>query len=234
MIDAGAAPERFSGGITGIDASESSQFVSAMLMPAPLWRDGLTLKVSGDAARPFIAMTLDLMRAWGARSAHDGDTITVPGGQSYRAQRFVVEPDASSASYFAAAAALLGGTVTLEGIRKSSVQGDARFMDVLEQMGARVTWSDRGVEVAGTGRLRGVDLAMNAMPDMVATLAAIAPFASSPTRIRGVAFIRHHESDRIAALATELRKTRRYGRRIRRRTRDPAVKHPRRERRDLR
>jgi 3-phosphoshikimate 1-carboxyvinyltransferase len=206
VIDAGAAPGRFSGGITGIDASESSQFVSAMLMPAPIWRDGLTLKVSGDAARPFIAMTLDLMRAWGARSAHDGDTITVPGGQSYRAQRYVVEPDASSASYFAAAAALLGGTVTLEGIRKSSIQGDARFMDVLEQMGARVTWSDRGVEVAGTGCLSGVDLAMNAMPDMVATLAAIAPFASSPTRIRSVAFIRHHESDRIAALATELRK----------------------------
>ncbi|HEY6418531.1 MAG TPA: 3-phosphoshikimate 1-carboxyvinyltransferase [Candidatus Binataceae bacterium] len=206
VIDADAARERFSGGATEIDARESSQFVSALLMPAPLWRDGLTLKVAGDAARPFIAMTLNLMRAWGVRCALDGDTITVPGGQSYRAQRFAVEPDASSASYFAAAAALVNGTVTLEGLSESSIQGDTQFLGVLKRMGARVTWSKRGAEVAGTGRLRGVDLAMNAMPDMVATLAALAPFAASPTRIRGVAFIRHHESDRIAALATELRK----------------------------
>jgi 3-phosphoshikimate 1-carboxyvinyltransferase len=206
VIGADAASERFSGGATEIDARESSQFVSALLMPAPLWRDGLTLKVAGDAARPFIAMTLDLMRAWGVRCALDGDTITVPGGQSYRAQHFAVEPDASSASYFAAAAALVNGTVTLEGLSESSIQGDTQFLGVLKRMGARVTWSKRGVEVAGTGRLRGVDLAMNAMPDMVATLAALAPFAASPTRIRGVAFIRHHESDRIAALATELRK----------------------------
>jgi 3-phosphoshikimate 1-carboxyvinyltransferase len=196
----------FEGGETSIDARESSQFVSAMLMPAPLWRRGLRLRVIGNTARPFIEMTLRLMEQWGARSTVDGEIITVPGGQSYRACRFEIEPDASAASYFAAAAALVGGSVLIEGLTPESVQGDIVFLNVLERMGARVTWNADGVEVAGAGRLQGVDVAMNAMPDMVATLAAIAPFASSPTRIRAVGFIRHHESDRIRALATELRR----------------------------
>lgn len=196
----------FAGGATSIDARDSSQFVSAMLMPAALWPRGLVLTVHGDAAWPFIAMTLALMDSWGARSSSQGGTITVPGGQSYRAQRFVVEPDASAASYFAAAAALCGGSVTLERLSRDSMQGDIAFLGLLERMGARVDWSTDGATVAGTGALTGIDIAMNSMPDMVATLAAIAPFASSPTRIRGVGFIRHHESDRIRALATELRR----------------------------
>ncbi|MHB8382510.1 MAG: 3-phosphoshikimate 1-carboxyvinyltransferase [Candidatus Binataceae bacterium] len=196
----------FAGGAATIDARDSSQFVSAMLMPAALWPRGLALTVQGDAARPFIAMTRALMDAWGARSSTDGDTITVAGGQSYRAQQFIVEPDASAASYFAAAATLCGGSVTLERLSRDSVQGDIAFLEVLERMGARVAWNSDNIVVSGTGTLVGVDIAMNSMPDMVATLAAIAPFASSPTRIRGVAFIRHHESDRIRALATELRR----------------------------
>jgi 3-phosphoshikimate 1-carboxyvinyltransferase len=197
---------RLEGGTASIDARESSQFVSAMLMPAPLWHNGLRLRVSGDTARPFIDMTLRLMVLWGASNTSQGEVITVPGEQSYRPQRFEIEPDASAASYFAAAAALVGGSVTIEGLKPSSVQGDILFLNVLEKMGARVTWKPGGVEVTGTGQLAGVDIAMNAMPDMVATLAAIAPFASSPTRIRSVGFIRHHESDRIRALATELRR----------------------------
>ncbi|MGH7933604.1 MAG: 3-phosphoshikimate 1-carboxyvinyltransferase, partial [Candidatus Binataceae bacterium] len=116
------------------------------------------------------------------------------------------EPDASSASYFAAAAALIGGRVTLAGITTTSVQGDTDFLRLLERMGARVTWHPGVVEVTGSGQLAGVDVAMNSMPDMVPTLAALAPFCSSPTRIRKVGFIRHHESDRLAALATELRR----------------------------
>src|ERR1700678_3415516 len=206
MVDASRA--RFEGGETSVDARASSQFVSAMLMPAPIWKAGLKLKVIGDTARPFIDMTLRLMEAWGAQSTVEieDDMIVVPGGQWYRAQRFVVEPDASSASYFAAAAALVGGTVRIEGLTSSSVQGDLGFLGVLQQMGARVVWHPDHVEVTGTGQLTGVDVAMNSMPDMVATLAAIAPFASSPTTIRNVAFIRHHESDRIRALATELRR----------------------------
>ncbi len=203
VVEARAA---FAGGVASVDARLSSQFVSAMLMPAALWRDGLRLQVIGEAARPFIDMTLRMMEAWGARSSVEGDVIVIPGGQSYRARRFAVEPDASGASYFAAAAALCGGSVTLRGLGRGSVQGDIHLLDVLEQMGAAVKWNADSVEVTGSGRLRGVDVAMNAMPDMVATLAAIAPFASSPTRIRKVEFIRFHESDRIRAVATELRR----------------------------
>src|SRR5260370_29412320 len=201
-----AARARLEGGETLVDARSSSQFVSAMLMPAPIWKSGLKLRVIGDAARPFIDMTLRLMEVWGAHHTVEGEMIVVPGGQWYRAQRFVVEPDASSASYFAAAAALVGGTVRIEGLTSSSVQGDLGFLGVLQQMGARVVWHSDHVEVTGTGKLSGADVAMNSMPDMVPTLAAIAPFASSPTIIRNVAFIRHHESDRIRALATELRR----------------------------
>jgi 3-phosphoshikimate 1-carboxyvinyltransferase len=204
IVDCSRGP--LEGGTATIDARESSQFVSAMLMPAPLWRNGLRLRVSGNTARPFIDMTLRLMVLWGASNTSQDEVITIPGGQSYQARRFEIEPDASAASYFAAAAALVGGAVTIEGLKPSSVQGDILFLNVLEKMGARVNWKPGGVEVSGTGQLAGVDVAMNAMPDMVATLAAIAPFASSPTRIRSVGFIRHHESDRIRALATELRR----------------------------
>ena len=198
--------ERFPGGSAEIDASQSSQFVSALLMPAALWPRGLRLRTRGEAARPFIEMTLALMRQWGARSMSDGAEIMVPGGQRYRSRDFNVEPDATAASYFAAAAALVGGTVVIRGLGRGSVQGDARFIDLLARMGARVDWRDDAVAITGTGRLLGVDAELNATPDVVPTLAAIAPFAGTPTRIRKVGFIRHHESDRIAALAAELRR----------------------------
>jgi 3-phosphoshikimate 1-carboxyvinyltransferase len=196
----------FRGGATHVDARMSSQFVSAMLMPAPLWAEGLRLQVAGDTARPFVEMTLRIMESWGVKWNIDGDTITIAGGQTYRARRFIVEPDASNASYFAAAAALCGGTVTIQGLSANSVQGDIAFLTVLQQMGARVKWNQDSVEVTAVGQLRGVDIAMNGMPDMVATLAAIAPFATSATRIRKVEFIRHHESDRLRSIATELRR----------------------------
>jgi 3-phosphoshikimate 1-carboxyvinyltransferase len=202
VIDTGST--RFAGGEVTIDASLSSQFVSALLMPAPLWPHGLKLTVNGEAAWPFVEMTLDLMERWGVGTSRDGTRITVRGGQRYRATEFHVEPDATAASYFAAAAALVGGRVTIRGLTKDSVQGDLGFLQILEQMGVRVRWNSNGVDIIGSGRLRGVAIAMNTMPDVVATLAAIAPFASSPTRICNVGFIRHHESDRIHALATEL------------------------------
>jgi 3-phosphoshikimate 1-carboxyvinyltransferase len=197
------------GGATRIDAALSSQFVSALLMPAPLWPLGLKLTVSGEAARPFIAMTQRLMERWGARGTMRDGEIVVPGGQRYAAQSdFAVEPDASGASYFAAAAALVGGTVMLSGLKADSVQGDIEFLKLLERMGACVEWREDGVSVSGSAgvKLAGADVAMDGMPDLVPTLAAIAPFCSSLTRIRGVAFIRHHESDRLRALATELKR----------------------------
>ncbi len=197
-----------SGGAARVDAAVSSQFVSALLMPAPLWPRGLELTVIGGAARPFITMTLALMERWGASATMSGSEIVVPGRQRYSAQKsFEVEPDASSASYFAAAAALVGGSVVLDGLRADSVQGDIEFMKLLERMGARGEWREDGVKVSGSGKnLAGVDVAMDGMPDLVPTLAAIAPFCSSPTRIRSVSFIRHHESDRLHALATELQR----------------------------
>jgi 3-phosphoshikimate 1-carboxyvinyltransferase len=196
------------GGAAQIDAAVSSQFVSALLMPAALWPRGLELTVTREAARPFITMTLKMMERWGARATMRDGEIIVPGGQRYAAQaNFAVEPDASSASYFAAAAALVGGSVRLEGLHADSVQGDVAFMRLLEQMGAQVDWGADGVKVSGSGKsLTGADVEMSAMPDLVPTLAAIAPFCSSPTRIRGVAFIRHHESDRLRALTTELQR----------------------------
>jgi 3-phosphoshikimate 1-carboxyvinyltransferase len=198
------ASKRLIGGAITIDASLSSQFASALLMPAPLWANGLTLTVVGDAAPAFVGMTLSLMRRWGVESSRENNQIIVPGGQRYNSTNFEVEPDATAASYFAAAAALVGGKVTLRGVSAVSVQGDLDFLRILEQMGARVEWSDDSVNIVGSGRLSGVDVIMNTMPDVVPTLAAIAPFACSPTRIRNVGFIRYHESDRIHALATEL------------------------------
>jgi len=196
----------FQGGACAIDASRSSQFVSALLLPAPLWRHGLTLTVSGAAGKPFVAMTLRLMAVWGAQSRSDGDTIVVSGGQRYAPRRFTVEGDASSASYFAAAAVLCGGTVRIGNLAADSIQGDAAFLELLERMGARLIRRPGSIEIRGEGQFAGVDADMSAMPDMVPTLAAIAPFAASPTRIRNVGFIRHHESDRLRALATELRR----------------------------
>jgi len=196
----------FEGGSCSIDASRSSQFVSALLLPAPLWRHGLTLKVSGAAGKPFVEMTLRLMAVWGAQSRSAGDTIVVSGGQRYAPRRFTVEGDASSASYFAAAAVLCGGTVRIGNLAADSIQGDAAFLELLERMGARLIRRPGSIEIRGEGQFAGVDADMSAMPDMVPTLAAIAPFAASPTRIRNVGFIRHHESDRLRALATELRR----------------------------
>jgi len=198
------APEKFPGGVTRIDASLSSQFVSALLLPSPLWPKGLRLTVEGLAARPFVLMTLRLMQRAGIRCTMDGNVALIEGGQGYTCGTIVVEADASSASYFAAAAALCHGTVRLMNVRADSVQGDVKFLSLLEQMGTQVIWHQDYAEITGTGAFQGVDVDMSGMPDMVPTLAALAPFADSPTTIRNVQFIRHHESDRLRALAVEL------------------------------
>jgi 3-phosphoshikimate 1-carboxyvinyltransferase len=197
--------ESFEGGQTEVDATLSSQFVSALLIPAPTWKKGLRLRFIGSAGVPFITMTIRLMERTGIQgiSVEDG-LIKVPGGQSYQPGCFVVEADASSASYFAAAALLCGGKVELKNLKRDSVQGDIEFLSLLKRMGASVNWRRGSVVVEGAERFSGLDIDMHTMPDMVPTLAALAPFAASPTRIRNVKFIRHHESDRIHALATEL------------------------------
>jgi 3-phosphoshikimate 1-carboxyvinyltransferase len=194
------------GGTVEISGDLSSQFISALLMVAPCTPLGLELRIRGDlVSRPYVEMTLHSMAAFGARAENrDGRVIVVPGGQGYRARVYDVEPDASAASYFLAAAAVTGGRVRVMGIDRSSVQGDLRLADILEQMGCTVEWGSGYVEVRGPSRLRGVDVDMNTMSDVAPTLAAIAPFATEPVRIRGVAHMRLKETDRIRAVTTEL------------------------------
>src|SRR3712207_3050716 len=156
-------------------------------------------------------MTAAVMAAFGVEAELDRDgwrTLRVRPGQRYRGRAYRVEPDASNASYFFAAAAVTGGRVRVEGLGAGSAQGDLGFVDALAAMGASVVVADDYTEVRGPagGRLVGVDLDMNAISDTAQTLAAVAPFAAGPTTIRGIAHARLKETDRISALATELRR----------------------------
>ncbi|MCH7686232.1 MAG: 3-phosphoshikimate 1-carboxyvinyltransferase, partial [Planctomycetes bacterium] len=156
-------------------------------------------------SKPYVEMTLAVMSAFGChvKSDQPGSYRVEP--QSYRARDYDIEPDASAASYFFAAAAITGGEVTIEGLSRDSVQGDIGFVDVLEQMGCRVDRKPDSITVHGS-KLRGIDVDMNAISDTAQTLAAVAVFAEGPTRLRNVAHMRHKETDRIAAVATELRR----------------------------
>jgi 3-phosphoshikimate 1-carboxyvinyltransferase len=194
------------GGHATIRGDLSSQFLSGLLMAAPYARTPVRLTVVGRlVSQPYIAMTLRLMAAFGINALQLDDwQFVVPLGH-YRGQEYAIEPDASAASYFLAAAAIAGGCVTVEGLSRDSLQGDVAFADVLQRMGCQVEWGAEGVTVRG-GSLQGIEVDMNAISDTVPTLAAVALFARGPTTIAGVAHIRHKESDRIRDLAVELRK----------------------------
>jgi len=197
------------GGRCRIRADASSQFLSGLLLAAPLAQgDETVVELEGAVlSAPYIRMTVAMVRAFGGRIdvAEDERTYRVPGGQTLVSPgTFSIEPDASAASYFWAAAALTGGTVRIPGLGPASLQGDVGFVDVLEQMGCIVDKDHDGISVTGPRRLRGVDVDMNAISDTVMTLAAIAPFADEPTRIRNVGHIRHKETDRLHAVRTEL------------------------------
>jgi 3-phosphoshikimate 1-carboxyvinyltransferase len=196
------------GGRAVVKGDVSSQFVSALLMAAPCASDGVEIEVEGRlVASPYVEMTLAVMAAFGVTVVHDGlRRFRVGPGRRYSAREYHVEPDASGAAYFFAAAAISGGRVTVPDLPVSSLQGDARFVDVLQLMGCRVERDGGALSVRGGGVLRGVDVDLGAMSDQTMTLGAIAPFAQGPTRIRGVAHIRHQESDRLAAVAAELRR----------------------------
>lgn len=196
------------GGPADIRGDVSSQFLSALLMVAPYAERSVELTLSTPlAAGPYVDITVAMMRSFGVEVERRGyDWFRVPAGQRYQPLAYAVEPDASSASYFFAAAALTGGRVRVEGLGAGAIQGDIRFLDVLEQMGCAVTRASEWCEVSGPPQLRGLDLDLGALPDMTITLVALAPFAAHPTTIRNVALIRHHETDRLAACAQELRK----------------------------
>jgi len=186
----------------------SSQFVSALLMAAPLAAGDVYLDVAGDLpSKPYVAMTLKVMADFGVQAVQEQmRKFIVPGRQTYASGRFEVEPDASAASYFFAAAAIAGGRVAVKGLGSGSCQGDVEFVRVLEQMGCRIEQGPKQTVARGPtdGRLCGVDVDLGDMPDTAPTLAVLAAFAEGATRIRNVANLRVKESDRLAALATEL------------------------------
>jgi 3-phosphoshikimate 1-carboxyvinyltransferase len=194
------------GGTARIRGDISSQFLSGLLMACPLAAADVELSVSGElVSKPYVDMTLGVMRSFGAAVEARDERFVIPGRQAYRGCRYAIEPDASAASYFWAAAAITGGEVIVEGLSKDSLQGDVAFVECLAQMGCRVTYAADSIAVGGRAE-RGIEVDMNAISDTVQTLSAVALFAQGPTTIRGVAHIRHKETDRIGDLARELRK----------------------------
>ncbi|EBH8580585.1 3-phosphoshikimate 1-carboxyvinyltransferase [Salmonella enterica subsp. enterica serovar Ohio] len=205
-------PLRLRGGFTGgdieVDGSVSSQFLTALLMTAPLAPEDTIIRVKGElVSKPYIDITLNLMKTFGVEIAnHHYQQFVVKGGQQYHSPgRYLVEGDASSASYFLAAGAIKGGTVKVTGIGRKSMQGDIRFADVLEKMGATITCGDDFIACT-RGELHAIDMDMNHIPDAAMTIATTALFAKGTTTLRNIYNWRVKETDRLFAMATELRK----------------------------
>ncbi|WP_421134575.1 3-phosphoshikimate 1-carboxyvinyltransferase [Alteromonas sp. A079] len=191
-----------------VDGSVSSQFLTALLMAAPLFSSDVVIRIKGElVSKPYIDITLDTMAKFGVHVKNNNyHTFTISGDAKYVAPgKFMVEGDASSASYFLAAGAIKGGTVRVTGIGKNSIQGDIRFAEVLEAMGANVTWHDEYVEVTGAP-LKGIEMDMNHIPDAAMTIATTALFAEGTTTMTNIYNWRVKETDRLSAMATELRK----------------------------
>ena len=194
-----------------IKGNVSSQFLTALLMALPLTGEDATIEVVGELiSKPYIEITLNLMAKFGVRvERNEWREFFIPGNQTYVSPGIVhVEGDASSASYFLAAGAIGGGSVRVEGVGSESIQGDKRFAEVLEQMGARITWGPNHIEAAppASGKLKALDVDLNHIPDAAMTIAVAALFADGTTTIRNIESWRVKETDRLAAMATELRK----------------------------
>jgi 3-phosphoshikimate 1-carboxyvinyltransferase len=210
MSPGGCPPVMVQGGkivknSVSVNCSVSSQFLSALLLIGPYTNNGLAIKVEGDlVSRPYVDLTLDVMEKFGAKITRQGyESFSVSGDHPYQPGEYLVETDASNASYFFAAGAVTGVPVTVANISRQSLQGDIRFLAVLQEMGASVSESGQGITVCGK-ELKGLTVDMGDMPDMVPTLAVVAAFAKGATRISNVAHLRAKESDRLAAVATEL------------------------------
>jgi 3-phosphoshikimate 1-carboxyvinyltransferase len=198
------------GGAAEIDARRSSQYVSAVLLAAPYAARDVELRFAENqlVSRPYVDLTLDVMRAFGARAGWESEeALRVEAGAHYRGRRYAIEADASSAAYPFCAAAIAGGRVRVEGIDPNTRQPDVGIVALLEQMGCRTARGSDWIEVHGpVDRLKGIDADLNELPDAVLALAVVALFADGTTRIRNVANLRIKETDRLSALETELRK----------------------------
>jgi 3-phosphoshikimate 1-carboxyvinyltransferase len=197
------------GGSVAVRGDVSSQFLTALLMALPLAGGGTRIDVLGELiSRPYVAMTLNLMQRFGVGVAHgDWRRFDVPAGAAYRSPGTIaVEGDASSASYFLAAGAIGSGPVRVEGVGRESIQGDVAFADTLAAMGARIASGEDWIEASSAGPLRGIDLDCTMIPDAAMTAAVVALFAQGTTTLRNIGSWRVKETDRIAAMATELRK----------------------------
>jgi len=196
------------GGRARVRGDISSQYLSALLIAAPYADRDVELEIEGDlVSAPYVTMTLATMAEFGVRAERDGDRhFRVPAGQHYAGRRYAVEPDASGASYFFAAAAVTGSHVVVPWLGARSAQGDLGLLDVLRRMGCELTVEDDTIAVQGPRRLRAVDADFTRMGDVATTLMAIAPFADGPVTVRGIAQTHYEESDRPVAAATELRR----------------------------
>ena len=201
-------PGKVSASLVRVRGNVSSQFVTALLMALPLLEKASTLEIQGELiSKPYVEITLNVMRRFGVEVSRDGwRAFHIPAGSYTSPGKIFVEGDASSASYFLAAGALGGGPVRVEGVGRSSIQGDVRFTEVLERMGATVSIGENFIEVKGDGKLRAIDMDMNHIPDAAMTAAVLALFADGPSTLRNIGSWRVKETDRIAAMATELRK----------------------------
>lgn len=192
-----------------LDISKSTQFLSALLLVSPMIKQGLCVHITSDKTDgSYIRITRNMMKEFGVSVFFDGITYTVPPDASYQMDRCVVEPDMSAACYFYAAAAITGGRTLVRNVHGDNTQGDLRFLEVLRVMGCVVEEENLGIAVLGpkSGTLHGIDINMNDFSDQALTLAAIAPFAEGPVRIRNIGHIREQESDRIHAIVAELSK----------------------------
>ncbi len=201
---------RLTGGEVSVSADVSSQFLSGLLLAAPIFAGPTTVTVDGPmVSRPYVDLTIATMAQFGVEVEAEVDARTpaasyrVPGGP-YQAADLELEPDASGASYFFAAAAVTGGRVRVDGLGADTIQGDLGFVHLLARMGAEVEVGPTWTEVRGSGRLDGIEVDMADVSDTAQTLAVVATFASSPTTIDGVGFIRHKETDRLGATVAEL------------------------------
>ncbi|MFQ5515467.1 MAG: 3-phosphoshikimate 1-carboxyvinyltransferase [Myxococcota bacterium] len=195
------------GGRVALDASRSSQFLSALLMVAPFARETVEIQACQITSRPYVDMTLETMASFGvAVDTNGADLFQIASGQRYRARSCTIEPDASSATYFFAAAAVTGGRIRIEDLTPASSQPDVRFVEVLERMGCTVERESGWISVRGGRYLHGIEIDMNPMPDAALTLAVVACFAKGPTEIRGIGNLRLKETNRLEALSRELSK----------------------------